>query len=317
MAQPPYRIIWERLLQGRVIPFFGAGASMSGRPAMSEWTNKTSAFPPSGRELSRELAKDSEFPASDPREEEDLAKVSSYYVEASGRKILREKLRSVLDHSYPVGSLHRLLAQAAKATPLMIVTTNYDALIESALAAEGVDHDLVIYDTDSLEYQNCVQVRKSLADGSSTFEFQPSNRVSLPKVDLPDGYWQFEKTVVFKMHGSISPAKRELDSFVITEEDYIGFLSRFSQSSAIPSQFLTYFRQCSFLFLGYGLADWNLRVVLNNLRSYLPESEGGKSWAIQRDVSLLESTLWAKRGVNLYELDLDQFTSRLEGVAQT
>ena len=149
------------------------------------------------------------------------------------------------------------------------------------------------------------------ADGRSEFEFQPSNRVSLPKVDLPDGYWQFERTVVFKMHGSISPAKRELDSFVITEEDYIGFLSRFSQSSAIPSQFLTYFRQCSFLFLGYGLADWNLRVVLNNLRSYLPESEGGKSWAIQRDVSLLESTLWAKRGVNLYELDLDQFTSRL------
>jgi hypothetical protein len=317
MAQPPYRIIWERLLQGRVIPFFGAGASMAGRPPMSTWTPKTATFPPSGKELSRELAKDAEFPAADPREEEDLAKVSSYYVEASGRKILREKLRKVLDHPYAIGSLHRLVAQAAKATPLMIVTTNYDALIENALIAEGVDYDLVIYDTDSLEYQNCVQLRRVQPDGSCEFEFQSSNRVSLPKIDGPDGYWQFAKTVIFKMHGSISPAKRELDSFVITEEDYIGFLSRFSQSSAIPSQFLTYFRQCSFLFLGYGLGDWNLRVVLNNLRSYLPESEGGKSWAIQRDVSVLESTLWSKRGVNLYELDLDQFTAKLAAVEGT
>lgn len=316
MAQPPYRIIWERLQQGRVIPFFGAGASMAARPANSSWTPKTTIFPPSGRELSRELAKDSEFPANDPRDEEDLAKVSSYYVEASGRKILREKLRRVLDHPYSIGSLHKLVAQAAKATPLMIVTTNYDSLIENALNAEDVDYDLVIYDTDSLEYQNCVQVRKTMPDGSTGFEFQPSNRVSLPKVDRPDGYWQFQKSVVFKMHGSISPARRELDSFVITEEDYIGFLSRFSQSSAIPSQFLTYFRQCSFLFLGYGLADWNLRVVLNNLRSYLAESEGGKSWAIQRDVSELESKLWAKRDVNLYELDLEQFTTNLGAVEE-
>ena len=38
-----------------------------------------------------------------------------------------------------------------------------------------------------------------------------------------------------------------------------------TSGTAVPKSFLRYFRGRSFLFLGYSLSDWNLRVVLRNL----------------------------------------------------
>ena len=66
------------------------------------------------------------------------------------------------------------------------------------------------------------------------------------------------------MHGSIS-ADSGWDSFVVTEEDYVEFLSRMTDNKAIPSILIDYFQERNFLFLGYSLRDWNLRVLLRRL----------------------------------------------------
>jgi hypothetical protein len=127
-------------------------------------------------------------------------------------------------------------------------------------------------------------------------------------------------TVIYKMHGSIFPETDEWDNFVITEEDYVEFLSRMTTSTAIPSLFYPHFRERSFLFLGYSLRDWNLRVVLKNLSKYLPKRRADgdddedelPSWAIQRNPSELESKLWARRRVGIFDLPLDEFVSRMQ-----
>ncbi len=77
-------------------------------------------------------------------------------------------------------------------------------------------------------------------------------------------------------------------------------------------------RSRSFLFLGYSLRDWNLRVILKNLRRQLTSATGRvleddtiPSWAIQRQPSALEQRLWGRRRVEIFDLDLDEFVEQL------
>jgi hypothetical protein len=55
------------------------------------------------------------------------------------------------------------------------------------------------------------------------------------------------------------------------------------------------------LFLGYGLADWNVRVMLSKWRLE------GRSWAIQHSPLKSERKIWDKLNVNLYHCDLVEF----------
>jgi hypothetical protein len=89
--------------------------------------------------------------------------------------------------------------------------------------------------------------------------------------------------------------------------------------TAVPAIFMEYFRTRHFLFLGYGLRDWNLRVVLRNLKSQLPvapqpvdeEEEDIRSWAIQLQPSELEEQLWNARGVRIYDLSITDFVKQM------
>ena len=131
------------------------------------------------------------------------------------------------------------------------------------------------------------------------------------------------------MHGTVD-RRSKWDNYVITEDDYVDFLSRMADRTAVPALFMKAFHDRHFLFLGYGLGDWNLRLVLRNLREILPgaakaAAEGAEkepetdeekqsaplSWAIQFQPSDLEMTLWKSRGVNIYDVDINEFTRRL------
>jgi hypothetical protein len=95
-------------------------------------------------------------------------------------------------------------------------------------------------------------------------------------------------------------------------------LARMTGQNAVPAIFMRYFRMRHFLFMGYGLGDWNLRVVLKNLKS-LPGATGPDdhddedriSWAIQYNPSVLEQELWRSRKVKIYDVDINQFAKRL------
>lgn len=127
---PPYGIIAQALRVGEVVPFLGAGASAVYRLPEDDRWDATKAFLPFGAELAqRKLAVDANFP--DPNLASNLALVASYYEHVEGdRPSLNFALRETFCREFQPGTIHRLLARIDQ--PLLIVTTNYDDLIEQA-----------------------------------------------------------------------------------------------------------------------------------------------------------------------------------------
>ena len=306
MAEPPYGEILDLLETGQVIPFLGAGVNFGMRTSPeAKWDEKAPAFLPSGAELSKFLAAKSNFPSADERDRSDLAKVASYFAETSARSRLRQRLHEVFDRDFEPCGIHSYLASLDK--PQLIVTTNYDDLTEQAFIRAGKPFDLVIHPTD----------RKDV--GASVLWWR--HQAPAPETVAPNKLFiELDKTtVIYKMHGTVDRQLKQWDSYVITEEDYVDFLSRMMGQTAVPAQFMRHFRTRHFLFMGYGLNDWNLRVVLNNLRSVLPdaneqaadEDEDLRSWAIQFSPSDLEVELWSARKVRIYNVDINEFVKRM------
>jgi hypothetical protein len=302
VSQAPYGVIWRALSKGLAVPFLGAGASLLSRGASDRFNESAPTCLPTTSELTQVLAEEASFPRSTSGESADLAKVSSYYADIAGRVRLRERLRELVGNANAVSSLHTLLASVA--APLLIISTNYDDQIERAFRAANRPYDLVIYPADRLDL--CGGLLWWRYGAASPEEVSP-NRLA---IDLN------KTTVIFKMHGSLAPDASG-DNFVITEEDYVEFLSRMTDNSAFPPIFFEHFRRRSFLFLGYSLRDWNFRVVLRNLSRHLSAAKKPEdlppSWAIQLEPSEFERQLWARRGVSIFDADLAHFVGHLEG----
>ncbi|HXD31411.1 MAG TPA: SIR2 family protein [Pyrinomonadaceae bacterium] len=298
---PPYPFILNKLNEGKVIPFLGAGASLGGRVVGEIWKKGIMKFLPLGGELAGYLADTTQFPADEAL---DLTKVAQYYNVVGGREALNEELHGIFNCDYPLTPLHKFLASLT--TPLLIVTTNYDDLIERALEEEnsqlGVNarpYDVVIHTTDV----NSGDLLLWWPHGAT----EPI-KVAPNKLDVDLN----ERTVVYKMHGAVDRKQPERDSYVITEDDYIDFLARMTKNKAVPAIFAEFFQRRHFLFLGYGLNDWNLRVVLNRIEKDLRRPKGITSWAIQHRTRVLERRFWQERGVEVYDLLLEDFVGELQ-----
>ena len=70
-------------------------------------------------------------------------------------------------------------------------------------------------------------------------------------------------------------------------------------------------RRSHFLFLGYGLRDWNLRVILHRISG--EQSLNYKSWAIQLRPSDLDRRAWSRRDVEILDLNLERYVRGLRG----
>ncbi len=316
---PPFGAIARALARGRVVPFLGAGVNIRVTDAESEPAGKDRARLPSGSQLSRELAMLSSFPSESDAELADLARVASFYVENSGRGNLLELLHEKFNQDYAFGTVHEYLAELPK--PLLIVTTNYDDLTERAFRAKGRPYDLVVHPTD----------RSDMAGAVLWWKHGATEPIAEAPNTLPMKERLKSTTVIYKMHGTVvrpwlkgpgADVDDELpyrdDSYVITEEDYIDFIHRMTQQAAVPAQFMDYFSTRQFLFLGYGLRDWNLRVILKHMNAVLKlqavarkEQGDDPSWAIQFNPSRLEAKLWKWRNIDIYNMDISQFVEEL------
>jgi hypothetical protein len=289
IARPPHEIILREFRRGKVVPFLGAAASRVGFRV-----EDSAKFFPGGRELTGILARAAEFPVSGDASSDSLAKVASYYVNQSSRGALRGHLRDVFcKEGYQANGLHDLIARLANGT--VIVTTNYDTLLEQAFKAIGKPYDLAVYPADNDEYRNAILLWK---DGATEPEIVKPNQLDVDEIG--------KRNLIYKMHGSICRDAEKWDSYVITEEDYVEFLSR--MSNAVPAAFRRYFSSRAFLFLGYSLRDWNLRVLLNKVTA--PTI---KSWAILKKPAIEEMVLWNSRNVVLFDESLEDFVQNMAG----
>jgi SIR2-like domain len=301
-GEPPFSFIAEELLGGMVVPFLGAGASVFHQ-------RDGVICPPTGSALAEMLADQSEFPQIPEYRRKELPRVASYFEHVQiGRRGLRKVLQRVFQAQFEPNALHELLAKVSKKTALLIITTNYDDMIERAFDRVGSPYHLVITAIEDRDWAGTVKYR---AAGTGDFKDVPPTELD---VCLD------ESSIIYKMHGSIDRSKPDGSNYVITEEDYVRFLSGLSPVglSLVPPRLKTELIPRSFLFLGYSLADWNFRVMLDMLSSASnnnPKDEQ-RSWAIQRNPDRVEARLWDKKAVNVYDLDLGLFTDRLASELQ-
>ncbi|HEX5736301.1 MAG TPA: SIR2 family protein [Blastocatellia bacterium] len=253
---------------------------------------------PTAGELACYLAQMTDFPHDEPL---DLAKVAQYYSLVGGRSELYRELHSIFDEDFPLSPLHTYLAQVP--VPVLIVTTNYDDLIERAFEEVQRPYDLVIHTTDP-ELGDQLLWRPH---GTDDFIEKNPNKLDI-ELD--------QVTVIYKMHGTVDRRRPSRDQFVITENDYVDFLTRMTKNKAIPAIFAEPFQTRAFLFLGYSLRDWNLRVVLNRIENEMQRKKGIKSWGIQYRPSPLESRFWQDHNVETYGLTIDEFINQLARTTQ-
>jgi hypothetical protein len=303
-----YSSIVEKLAEGRMIPFLGAGANLCDRGDES-W-EQGSPFLPSGAELANHLAARGHYP--DPGER-NLFRVSQYVDAARGEDDLYFFLREVFDSGYAPTSLHRLLARLARVLAesgrpqFVAVTTNYDDLLETALAEEGLEFDVVWFEAKQNSPARGRFMHRAPGKKPKAIS-RPNKYAGLPLV--------LERPAILKVHGCLIRESAVDDSYVITEDSYIEYLSLGDLGALIPIALWQRLTSSSLLFLGYSLNDWNLRVILN--RIWGTRKLVGNSWAIQREpddpmLSKIEQTLWDKReNVKLVYSELSEYTSELE-----
>jgi len=302
------RRVMREVLEGRVVPLFGAGANLCDRPAGMAWEHGRTL--PSGAELSTHLAARFGYPDADLTE---LVRVSEYAYVMTGSGPLYDQLHDVFDADYAIGPLHRFLAAlparlreggVPQACPL-VLTTNYDDALERAFGEVGEAFDVVSY----------------MAEGEHRGRFVHWAPDAEPVVvERPNEYRALrpgERTVILKMHGAVDRTNPEAtwDSYVITEDHYIEYLARTDIANLVPVTLAAKLRRSHFLFLGYSMRDWNLRVILH--RIWGEQKLKYKSWAIQLRPSELDREFWELRGVDVLDVPLDDYVGALNAALET
>jgi hypothetical protein len=298
--QGHYVRVANRLLAGKVIPFLGAGANLCGRPPDAGFEQGT--YLPSGPELARILVENSGYPVPD---EVDLLRVAQYAHATVGQAALYEWLRATFNDDYPPTALHTFLAdvagrlEAAGKPAMAILSTNYDDALERAFEAAGMSYDLVWYEA------------KRPAESSYFVHATDEGPVPIRRPNEYRALAESERTTIVKLHGAMNRDEPKYDSYVITEDNYVDYLTRADIAKQIPITLRARMTESHFLFLGYSLRDWNLRVVLRRIWGQQPLDL--KSWSIQlaqRDVrqTEIDQLLWRARGdIDLLCVPLDEY----------
>jgi len=295
----------KEMLGGRIIPFLGAGVNLCDRPTEVKWS-PGSRFLPSGGELTEHLAREYRYPHA-PNDILDLLRVSEYVTIADGGGPLYDELHKLFDSDYTPTCLHRFLASLpsamrAKGLPVkhqLIVTTNYDDVLEVAFKQASEPYDLVYYETKG--------------ENLGKFWHQPPDG-KLQLIERPNKYRGLSldrRTIVLKIHGAVTRNEPtgDCDSYVITEDHYIDYMLNTEVTALLPIPLPEKLKRSHYLFLGYGLKDWNLRVILR--RIWKDSVLDWKSWAVKRDSDAIDEQFWKKRNVDIINADLQDYIAAL------
>jgi DNA-binding SARP family transcriptional activator len=278
-------------LAGRLVVVVGPGAGLSD-PSGDE-----AAILPGPDEVAGYLADCFGYP---PEQARDLARVSQYVALMKGVGPLYDELHALFDRDYEPGPAYHALAELAGilrargSPPPFIVTANFDHAIERAFAEAGEGFDVVSYIGVGRHQGKFLHVS---AEGPVRVIEVPNTYADL----VPD-----RRTVILRVHGQVDRTpEREWESFVVSEDDYIDFLSAPELAGVVPVGLVSKLRRSHFLFLGYPLVAWHVRVLLHRL--WGREKVTYRSWAVEPDPDRLEREFWRQRGIDLFDSDVAAF----------
>lgn len=309
-----YRRIAKALSRGVLVPVLGPGVHAAADAG--QWRPGCGRLPDAA-ELARGLAEHFGLES----DSTDLPAIAQQVLTAEGPKPLERALRDLLvkDVVEP-GPVHRALARipamlraADRESYPLLVTTTYDTALERAFEEVNEPFDLAVWMAAGKGHGHFVHIPwYDAADREIESITRPNEYVEFPI----DDYGDLSRTVIMKVHGGVvhdAPPGLQLPTgFVVTEDDYIGFLSESSVENLVPTQLLKKLRDSHFLFLGYGVREWSLRVVLR--RVWHEGEPGATSWAVQAGADEVDDDFWRTLEVERFNLwpadylaDLEQF----------
>jgi hypothetical protein len=299
------------MLAGKVVPFLGPGSNSSGR---DPWPEDDMPVLPDAEELARYLAHAFPIRATTAH----LTEVSQYLLALGRATDLYATLTQSMTVPPELGPtpVHAFLARylprlqqlrvpEMRQQPMLIVTSNYDDALEKAFKREDLPYDLAVYMASGDDRGRFVHIPH---DGDPEVISDGSKYDGFPIYSLDHGLDQLEHTVIVKIHGAVDAYGWE-ENYVVSENDYIDYLTHRPIEKVVPQQILAKLKHSYCLFLGYGMADWNLRVFLRRVfRGHFKN----QAWAIQKHPSEVDETLWDRMGVTqLYAVPLVEYVQEL------
>jgi DNA-binding SARP family transcriptional activator len=271
----------QLLLSGRLVPVLGTDSST----------------------IAAELAARFEYPRTDA---DDLTRVAQFVALTRGSGPLYDELHALLAASMGPSRIHRFFAslppllRERELPHQLLVTTCYDLALEQAFLEADEEFDVVSYVASGRDRGRFVHLepggRSHVIDRPNTYAIE----LSLER-----------RTVILKLHGGIDPTPaRALESFVITEDDYIDYLAYSDIGGAVPVALAAKLRRSHFLFLGFGMREWSVRLVIS--RIWGSEGVSYRSWAVQATAQPLERQFWRARDVDLLEVPIDDYVTAIE-----
>jgi hypothetical protein len=253
----------RQIKKGECVLFLGAGIHAPPPQDSQTFAYPLELRPLLGGDLAERLAEESHFKDRLPGENTpDLQRASLCFENTPG--LLRAKLVDRLDQYLVKGKKPSPILKMLAALPFrIIVTTNYDRLIEVALRQREKDPAVIVYDPHS-------------------------DRPTRDPAEDPTE----QRPLIFKMHGDLE----QKDSIVITDEDYITFVQRMSEGKEelhpVPSTIRFRMKKWLTLFVGYSLRDYNLRLLFRTLRWRLDTADFPPSFSVDRHPDPLILQVW-------------------------
>ena len=179
----------------------------------------------------------------------------------------------------------------------VIVTTSYDQGFERAFAEANQPLDVVAYVSDGEHRGHFVH---HSPDGRSRVIDKPNKYLGLSD----------SRTILLKVHGAVVRGNPDDDSFVVTEDHFLDYLTGGDLATLVPVTVAARLRRSHFLFLGYTLRDWSQRVILR--RVWGEQRLTYKSWSVHATFAEpIECGLWRERGVDVVDVHLDEYLTGL------
>jgi len=245
---------------------------------------------------------------------ESLTAIASYYEKYLGRQPLWELLREIISGKKTPTPTHKMLAQAAShhlkkdgGSDYLIITTNYDCLMEQALdETEGGIPYIVLTTRKGSDPKVLMRCSKTVKDGE-TLRNENSNREYPDKFTLSD--MKQSLVAIYKIHGCLSPELQFADDgVVISDNDYVDYVSQMStKGGMIPSYVSRLMRQKPLWFLGYSLSDWNVRSIYETVKAKSDPDGMIKDYSVMYSVGDFESLFFEKNNITIFQTGLNEF----------
>ncbi len=245
LKESDWEILLERIKGKKCTPILGTGTRSDAQTIRSQ--------------IAQEWAAKYDFPL--PQGSDNLARVARFvsisYDSPFTKGLLVDRLQSVPTPNFDnPNDAYNILASL----PLPIyITTNYDDFMVQALIRANKD------------------VKRELCRWN--VKVSPSTNVKASSSIFADGYTpSVANPVVYHFHGWTD----DVDSLVLTEDDYFEFLISVSRDQdLIPPRIQQAMVGSSLILLGYRLDDWDFRVMFHLLATYLEISTSPTHVAVQ------------------------------------